>query len=65
MEVQLSKGAVINCSRSTAKGQAGRAKPFGPLQVPVRSEDEDCHKKRSATRSRHGSAFSIHSWARS
>ena len=61
MEAQASKGAVINCRCATSKGQAGKTEPFGPVHVRVRSEDEDSDKKRSATRSCNGPAFSIHS----
>jgi len=42
-----------------------RAESLGPVYVRVRPEDEDCDKKRLATRSCNGSAFSIHSWPRS
>ena len=57
MEAQASEGAVIDCSCVTAKGQAGRSEPLGPVHVRVRAKDEDCDEKRSATRSCNGSAF--------
>ena len=64
METKTPENAMINCSCATAKGQASRAEPLGPVHVRVRSGDEDCDKKRSVARSCNGSAFSIHSWAR-
>jgi len=45
--------------------QAARGESLGAVHVWLWAKDEDCDEKRSATRSRNGSAFSIYSWPQS